>query len=128
VAICAVLLVAAADEKERKVERFEAPPLLAPPSPSSPKSMKSIRIGSKLLGKKGKNLDKDLKIEEFEMDLESQESMNTKEKDKKEEKIPGFFGLIWMLIKCFVWTITIFFKGLAKCIIGVSRCLTRRSK
>lgn len=120
VAICAVMLVAIADEKERKVERFEAPP----PSfaPVSPKSPKSPRIGS-ILGR-GKAR-KDIKIEEFEMDLESQESLKDKKEKDKEEKIPGFFGLIWMLLKCFVWTITMFFKALAKVIIVVSKCLTR---
>ena len=59
------------------------------------------------------------------MDLESQSSMKEK-MGKKEEKIPGFFGLVWMLIKCFVWTLTMFFKALAKCIIFVSSCLTRK--
>jgi hypothetical protein len=124
VAICAVLLVAISDEKDRKVEIFDAPPpSFAPIGFQSPKSP---RIGSILGKSKAK---KEVKMEEFEMDLESQDSMKgKKDKDKekgKEEKIPGFFGLIWMLLKCFVWTITIFFKALAKIIIGLSKCLTR---
>jgi hypothetical protein len=128
VAICAILLVAIADEKERKVERFEAPPpSFAPMSPKSPKS--SPKIGS-FIGKgkgRAKKDKENVKMEEFEMDLESQDSVKDK-KEGKEEKIPGFFGLIWMLVKCFVWTITMFFKVLAKVIIGVSKCLTRSKK
>jgi len=58
------------------------------------------------------------------MDLESQTS--TKEKLAKEEKIPGFFGLIWMTFRCFFWTIAMGFKALAKVIIWISTCLTRK--
>lgn len=133
VAICAILLVAAADAKDRHVEIFEAPPSLAPQSPKSPSSFasKSMRMGSRLKGKKGTKpmKDKDVKFEEFEMDLESQDSVKGKEKDsKKDEKIPGFFGLIWMLVKFFVWTITMVFKGLGKCIVWGCRCGTRSKK
>lgn len=124
VAICAIMLVAIAEEKTRNIERFEAPPSIAPRSPKmSPKRMSSTWT------KKGKNKkDKDVKIEEFEMDLESQDSVKDAKKKEKEEKVPGFFGLIWMLIKCFVWTITTSVKVLAKIIIFVSKCLTRSKK
>lgn len=122
VAICAVMLVAIEDEKERKVERFDGPP----PSfvAGSIKSPKEPRLSS-ILGKNKAR--RDTKMEEFELDLESQDSVkDKKEKAKeKEEKIPGFFGLIWMLLRFFVWFITIFFKALAKIIIGLSKCLTR---
>jgi len=132
VAVCALLLAAAADEKERKIERFEAPPSLAPQSPKSPQSLKSPILGMGkmgILGKKSKkDKDKDVKMEEFEMDLESQDSLKDQKKKEKEEKIPGFFGLIWMLVKCMVWIVTMFFKGIAKIIIGLSHCLTRKSK
>ena len=126
VAVCAVMLVAIEDEKERKVERFDAPPPSLPPVSPSLKS--SPRIGS-FIGKKGKGKkDKEaanLKMEEFEMDLESQDGVKKKEGKGKEEKIPGFFGLIWMLVTFFLWAITMFFKTLMKIVIGVSKCLTR---
>ncbi|KAE8451349.1 hypothetical protein EG329_003978 [Mollisiaceae sp. DMI_Dod_QoI] len=125
VAICAIMLVAIAEEKTRNVERFEAPPSIAPQSPKmSPK-----RLSSTWNKGKGKNKkDKDLKMEEFEMDLESQDSVKDKKDKQKEEKIPGFFGLIWMLIKCFVWILTTSVKLLAKIIILLSKCLTRSKK
>ena len=117
VAICAIMLVAIAEEKARDVERFEAPPSLVHMSPKSTSSKKWKRESKK---------EKDIKMEEFEMDLESQTSMKEKKAAEK-EKIPGFFGLVWMLIKCFVWTLTMSFKALAKIIIFVSRCLIRKS-
>lgn len=136
VAVCAVLLAAAADDKDRKIERFEAPPSLAPQSPSSPKSIRSPIIGMgkfTKIGKRDKDAEREAKIEEFEMDLESQESLKekVKGKDKKkkdEEKIPGFFGLVWMLVKFMIWFITFFFRGIAKIIIWLSSCLTSKSK
>lgn len=70
-----------------------------------------------------------MKIEEFELDLESQSSMKfekSKKKKEKEERAPGCLGLIWMMIKCLVWCVVVFFKALAKIIIFVSRCLTRK--
>jgi hypothetical protein len=129
VAICAIMLVAVAEEKTRNIERFEAPPPIPPPSPRlSPKRMSSTWTKSK--SKKKNTKDKDIKFEEFEMDLESQESVRDKtEKQKqKEEKIPGFFSLIWMIIKCFVWTLTTSVKLLAKIIIFLSKCLTGSKK
>ena len=76
VAICAVLLVVASEEKARSVERFEPPPSLALMTPG---------------GKRKSRREKDVKIEEFEMDLESQTSM--KEKVAKEKKqVPGLLG------------------------------------
>lgn len=114
VAICAIMLVAIAEEKAHNAERFDAPPSLA--SPGGKKSRRESKMSKK---------EKDTKFEEFEMDLESQTSMKEKT-GKKEEKIPSFFGLVWMLVKCFVWALTVVFKGLAKIIIFVSSCLTRK--
>jgi hypothetical protein len=114
VAICAIMLVAIAEEKTKNIERFEAPPSIFGKSPMSPKG-------------KAK---KEAKMEEFEMDLESQNSVKEKkEKQKeKEEKVPGCLGLIWMMIKCFVWMLTMSIKAFAKIIIFLGKCLTRRSK
>ena len=120
VAVCAVVLVAVAEEKAHDVERFEAPPVLPPVSPRSTASKKWKRESGRR--------ERDLKMKEFEMDLESQSSVKGKNKgkEKEKEKIPGFLGLLWMLIKCFVWSIVMFFKALAKIIIFVSSCLTRK--
>ncbi len=124
VAICAIMLVAITEEKTKNIERFEAPPSIAPTSPDTSRRLSSTWTIGKGKGK-GK---KEPKIEEFKLDIESQESLKDK-KDKlkdEEEKVPGFFGLIWMMIKCFVWTLTMFVKALAKIIIFISSCLTRK--
>lgn len=131
VAICAIMLVAIAEEKTRNIERFDAPPpSIAPTSPDPSRRHSSTWTVGKSKGK-GKK-DRKVKIEEFEMDLESQEDLKLKKKNRKQrendEKIPGFFGLIWQLLKCFVWTITMFVKGLAKIIMFLSRCLTSKKK
>jgi hypothetical protein len=118
VAICAVMLVAIEEEKTRNVERFDAPPSIAPMSPAGSPKGKGKRDWGRKEGKKN------VKVEEFEMDLESQNSMNMK-KEKEKEKVPGFFGLIWMLIKCMVWSLVMCVKAFAKIIIFVSKCLTR---
>lgn len=132
VAICAIMLVALAEEKTRNVERFDAPPSIAPMSPMSPARSTSWAMlpgkGKDKKPKKEKKGKKEVKIEEFELDLESQNSVKDKTDKQKEEKIPGCLGLIWMMIKCFLWTITMFFKALAKIIIFLSRCLTRSKK
>ena len=126
VAICAIMLVTVAEEKNRNVERFAGPPSIAPTSPDPSKRHSSTWT----IGKAKSKGKKEAKIEEFEMDLESQDSLKGKRQKTKdsEEKVPGFFGLIWMMIKCFVWTLTMFVKGIAKVIIFVSSCLTRKKK
>lgn len=120
VAVCALLLVAVSEEQKNHVERFEAPPVPAPSSPI-PKGSKSKKA------KDRREKDKGAKVEEFELDLESQDySMKAKkEKADKAENVPGFFGLIWMMVKCFVWSVTMIIKGAAKVIITVSKALTR---
>lgn len=121
VAICAVLLVAITEEQKNHVERFEAPPAVPAPNSPLPKSSKSKRVKDK------KEKERSVKVEEFEMDLESQDySMkDKKEKSDKAEKLPGFFGLIWMMVKCLVWSVTMLIKGVAKVIILIGKALTR---
>jgi len=118
VAICAIMLVAIAEEKTKNVEWFDAPPSVGPASPLSPKIPKKAKKAEK----------KSVKMEEFEMDLESQNSVSLKkEKIKKkegDEKVPGFFGLCWMLVKCFFWVIGVFFKGLWKCMVLMGKGMT----
>lgn len=118
VAVCAVLLVAITEEEKHHVERFEAPPVPAPNSPL-PKASKSKKV------KERKDKEKNVKVEEFELDLESQDYSMKREKIDKAEKIPGCFGLIWMIVKCFVWSVTMLIKGVAKVIIAISKALTR---
>ncbi|CZT47141.1 uncharacterized protein RSE6_07672 [Rhynchosporium secalis] len=131
IAICAIMLVAVTEEKTRNVERFEAPPSIAPILPMSPDRQSSawtIKGTGKGQEKKEKTSKKNVKVEEFELDLESQNSLKEKKKKQKEEKVPGCLGLIWMMMKCLVWGIMMFFKALAKIIIFLSRCLTRSKK
>ncbi|KAE9368388.1 hypothetical protein N431DRAFT_414742 [Stipitochalara longipes BDJ] len=123
VAICAIMLVAIAEEKTKNVERFDAPPSVGPASPMSPKFPKKAKKADR----------KSVKMEEFEIDLESQNSVSLKKEKVKvkkqkegDEKVPGFFGLCWMLVKCFFWVIGMFFKALWKCMVlmgkGVTYC------
>lgn len=131
VAICAIMLVAVTEEKTRNIERFDAPPSLTPMAPMSPDRQSStwtIKGKGKGKDKKEKNSKKEVKMEEFEVDLESQNSVKDEKKKQKEEKVPGCLGLIWMMLKCLVWAITMFFKALAKIIIFMCRCLTRSKK
>jgi hypothetical protein len=118
VAICAIMLVVIAEEKNKNVEWFDAPPSVGLASPLSPKIPKKAKKAEK----------KSVKMEEFEMDLESQNSVSLKkEKIKKkegDEKVPGFFGLCWMLVKCFFWVIGVFFKGLWKCMVLMGKGMT----
>jgi hypothetical protein len=126
VAVIAVMLVAIMEEQKNHVERFEAPPVPAKNSPVSRHSM-SWKPKSKSKSKDRKKEEINVKIEEFEMDLESQDySMKGKrEKAEKDEKIPGFFGLIWMLIKFCAWSVAMIIKGVAKVITVVGKLLTR---
>ncbi|KAH8597430.1 hypothetical protein B0O99DRAFT_650835 [Bisporella sp. PMI_857] len=139
VAICAVLLVALAEEKSHNIERFDAPPSLAPTSPKSPKSLKSPILGmgafSKLGKKEKRDVEKEIKMEEFELDLESQDSLKSKKKQKRkskestddeDEKVPGCCGLLWMLMKCFVWLVAGFFKLLGKIVGWLCGRLTKK--
>lgn len=107
VAITAVMLVAIEEERKRHVERFDAPP------PS-------------LLGTaKGKT---GTSFQQMELDVESQESPKYKMDKATEEKIPGLWGMIWMIVKCLAWTVKMSVKGAAAVIVGLSRCLTRKKK
>ncbi|KAL2063238.1 hypothetical protein VTL71DRAFT_5043 [Oculimacula yallundae] len=128
VAICAIMLVAVTEEKTRNIERFDAPPSIAPMSPDRQSSAWTIKGKGKGKEKKDRKSKKEIKVEEFELDLESQNSVKDLKKKQKEEKVPGCLGLIWMMIKCLVWSITMFFKALAKIIIFISSRLTRSKK
>ncbi|APA09853.1 hypothetical protein SS1G_05918 [Sclerotinia sclerotiorum 1980 UF-70] len=114
VAIAAVMLAAMDEEKRMHIERFDAPPG-APIQPDTPKS-------------KRKSF---LRGEQMELDIESQESpqykmVPTKEKAKDKEKVPGFCGLLWMMVKAMAWIVKMAVKAIAAILIGLSKCLTRK--
>ncbi|KAI9648630.1 hypothetical protein NHQ30_003268 [Ciborinia camelliae] len=114
VAIAAVMLAAMDEEKRMHIERFEAPPA-APVQPDTPRS-------------KRKSF---LRGEQMELDVESQESpkykmVPTRENNKDKEKVPGFCGLLWMIVKAIAWIVKMTVKATAAIIIGLSKCLTKR--
>jgi hypothetical protein len=112
VAVCAILVAALTEEKDKNVERFEAPPTVmsfsAPP-------------------KKENKKDKNVKIEEMEIDLESQSSIADK-KGKPNLPAPtkGILGILFLAFKLLIWALTIFVNTAAAIIIGLSNCLTKK--
>jgi hypothetical protein len=110
VAICAVLLAALTEEKTNKVERFEAPPTAM--SFSGPP-------------KKEKNT-KHVKVEEMDVDLESQSSIADK-KGKSTLPAPtkGVLSVLFLAFKLIIWGLTVVVNTVAAVIIGVSNCLTK---
>ncbi|TAQ90737.1 hypothetical protein B7494_g901 [Chlorociboria aeruginascens] len=117
VAICAMLLVATTEEKGHNVERFNAPPAFLPIFPNSPKTPKSAKSIRSIKPKKA------VKMEEFEIDVESQDSLKGKKyKKEKNDEVPGCCGLIWMLLKFGVWVVAMAFKAIG----AVIKCVTAR--
>lgn len=113
VAVCAVMLVAIEEERKKKIERFDAPPI----------------IGQSLSPElaKGKN---SAKIEEMDVDLESHDSLSDRKgKKDRRHKLPaptrGILGLLFMLLKFFVWGLTVFVNAVASLIIAVSNRLAK---
>lgn len=68
------------------------------------------------------------RMEQFEIDLESQSSTFGKAsgQDKDKDKIPGvaraLIGLLTVTFKCFVWCATLAFKALMAILSGLARC------
>ncbi|KAI1455733.1 hypothetical protein F4805DRAFT_258354 [Annulohypoxylon moriforme] len=131
VVVSALLLVANIDEKNVLVEHFEPPPPahLRTSSSNSDFRRSSSRLSAKILNKKSGK--KRGRLEELELDLESQASslggkLNIKDKDK--EKLPGTTRTIIKLLsfgfKCVIWALTLAFKALMAVIVGLSKCLT----
>jgi len=110
VAICAVLIVALADEKTKNIERFEAPPMSAS-LPVSPKGKKAVKA---------------VKVEEMEVDLESQSSFADK---KRKSSLPaptkGALNVLFLAFRFVVWALTVTVNAAASIIIWVSGCLTK---
>ncbi|KAI0882267.1 uncharacterized protein GGS22DRAFT_170583 [Annulohypoxylon maeteangense] len=131
VAVSALLLVANIDEKNVVVEHFEPPPPahLRTSTSNSDFRRSSSRLSAKILSKKSGK--KRGRLEELELDLESQASslggkLNIKDKDK--EKLPGttrtIIKLLGFAFKCVIWALTLAFKALMAVIVGLSKCLT----
>jgi hypothetical protein len=108
VAICAIIIVALAEEKVRNVERFEAPPVATPMSPR----------GSTIRGKK-------TKIEAMEVDLESQNSYIEK-KSNLPKPTKGVLKVLYLAFRFVIWVLTVTVNIAAKLIICVSGCLTKK--
>jgi len=111
VAICTVLIVALAEEKTQNVERFEAPPSIAP---MSPKTKKELKKGAK-----------SPKIDEMEIDLESQDSLKI-DKSNLPRSTRGLLRCLYVMFKCIFWVLTFTVNMAAKIIIALSECLTKR--
>lgn len=108
VAICAIILVAVAEEKAKNVERFDAPPTVNT-FPMSPKSTKNV------------------KIQEMEIDLESQNSFaDKKEKSSLPAPTKGVLSILFLAFKFIVWVLTVVVNTAAALIICVSGCLTSK--
>ncbi|KAM0329349.1 hypothetical protein ACHAQA_004655 [Verticillium albo-atrum] len=124
VAVAALLLVAAGDERTAHVETFEPPPL--PPSLDTASGEgRSSRLGGRGGKKSGKRA-----MEVFEMDVESQDGGFAKFEQAAKEtrrKLPwplrAAFKVLAGLFKCFVWCLTMIFKALAAIVVGLARCV-----
>ncbi|KAI1486277.1 hypothetical protein F5X96DRAFT_689117 [Biscogniauxia mediterranea] len=153
VAACALLLVAHLDEKNVLVEHFAPPP---PPNAhlrssssgsgfgfglgldggggggnDSGRRSSASRLSSRILGGKPKSKSRRGRIEELELDLESQASslggkLSIRSGDK--EKLPGTMRTVIKLLsfafKCVIWALTLAFKALVAVVVGLTKCLT----
>lgn len=132
VAVAALVLIAHGDGEFSRVEVFEPPPSIGSGRNSrqeggraSRLSRLSSRIGtgeSKKKEKAGKS-----RLEEFELDLESQVSDLKKHSSREREGMPGcaraLISVLKVAFKCFVWCATVAFKALAGLISLLARCV-----
>lgn len=144
VAVAALMLVAHKDDRYAKVEVFEPPPVLGS-SPTGDGGSVSGDRGSKRgsgsswrdsrreerLKKKRPNpaagrSKQGSRMEEFEMDIESQNSEMAKPDSKDKDKLPapvrGIIKIITWAFKFVVWIITVAFKALAAIVAGLAKC------
>lgn len=139
VAVCALLLVANLDEKNTRVEQFEPPPppSLQPPATAHLRDSLLSRMsgrssdGGSSSKKKKKTTAKagHGRLEEFEMDLESQTSslgkqLEVRDRDKLPSTTRTVIKLISFAFKCVIWALTLAFKALVAVVSGLSKCLT----
>jgi len=145
-AVAALVLVAHADDQFPQVEAFEPPPVFGGPGGSLAPSKRSSR-GSRSsrisrasrreskreekqrqkeiadAHKKSKHRPPKTRLEQFEMDLESQTS-DLKRGSGDKEKVPGvargLIALLTVLFKCVVWCFALVFKALTSLV----KCLS----
>ncbi|WQF87280.1 hypothetical protein CDEST_12294 [Colletotrichum destructivum] len=129
VAVTALLLVAVADEKNTRIETFEPPP--APQEPAGGERRLSRREEKKRAAAAARRG----KMEEFEIDIESQDSSFAKLEQAGKEARDGLpwplralFKVVAGLFKCLVWFLTLGFKALAAIVKGLARCLGVKSE
>ncbi|KAK1984635.1 hypothetical protein LZ30DRAFT_585810 [Colletotrichum cereale] len=129
VAVTALLLVAAADEKNTRTETFEPPP--APQEPLGGERRLSKREEKKRAAAAARRG----KMEEFEIDIESQDSSFAKLEQAGKEARDGLpwplralFKLVAGLFKCLVWFLTLGFKALAGIVKGLAKCVGVKSE
>jgi len=144
VVVSALLLVAHADDSFPQVEVFEPPPVFGGVdgrisgefSRRDRRSSKGSRMSraSRASRRESKREEKEAKkaasrsksksrLEQFEMDIESQTSELKKGSDKDKEKMPGLargvVALLTVTFKCLIWCFALVFKalrGLVKCL------------
>lgn len=121
VAVCAVLLVAIEEEKKVHVEMFDAPPTVTTAAKDRARKTKSMISVAQV---KDVFIKKAVKVEEMEIDLESQDSLKGK-KENLPKSARGVIGILFMLLRLMVWVLTLVVNVLAKVIIGFSTCMTR---
>lgn len=130
VAVAALVLVAHADGDFSRVEVFEPPPSLGSGRNSRQESKRGSRISrlSSRIGTGDKKKAGKSRLEEFELDLESQASDLKKHSSKDKDGMPGcaraIISLLSVTFKCFIWCATVAFKALTGLISLLARCLT----
>ncbi|KAJ9152108.1 Acetylserotonin methytransferase-like protein [Pleurostoma richardsiae] len=130
VAVAALLLVAHSDRQFQHVELFEPPP---PPAGAGGGERRLSRMSRMSVRRDKQHKQQQQhggrsRMEEFELDLESQTSENLKKIDVKDkDKLPGWaralIKVLTVTLKCVVWCVTIGFRALAAIISGLAKCL-----
>ncbi|KAB5549832.1 hypothetical protein GE09DRAFT_186320 [Coniochaeta sp. 2T2.1] len=142
VAVAALMLVAHKDDQFAKVEVFEPPPVLRSSPDGSVRSSRHSISGrfsrqSKRDSKREQKREKKMakkkgggsRMEEFEVDVESQNSegwkLDRKEKKgkQKKDKLPFVLRVAKALFKATFWCVTIGFRALAAVVAGLAKCL-----
>lgn len=125
VVVAALVLVAHADEEWREVETFEPPPSVLNGVEGGRRGGGSRR-SSRASKREGGGGERKVtsRLEQFEMDIESQTSELKKGGRREKDKVPGvargIIAVITVLFKCVIWCFTLVFRALT----GLVRCLS----
>lgn len=161
IAVCALMLVANLDEKNVLTESFEPPPLMPPAAaylgegegrsnsrlsnflagsmtgtgrqtPESHHTTMPNNNGSKKKTFGGKKSKTRTRMEELELDLESQTSsvaggkFDVKDKHKLPSTTRTVIKLIGIIFKLIIWILTMLFKAVSAIVVGLSKCITSK--